>query len=755
MGRFAARSVDSTANYRANVLDVGRMTGPGSSGRGGPAAVPLVEELLSRMTLAEKAGQMSQLPLFQDVTPSETLDAVRSGRVGSFLNARSLEQRNALQRVAVEESRLKIPLIFGRDVIHGYKTIFPIPLGQSATFDPDLVERAAEVAAREASDAGIDWVFAPMVDIARDPRWGRVAESCGEDPYLASRMGSAMVRGFQGDDPRAKGRVAACAKHYAGYGAAEAGREYNTTSIPEQLLREVYLAPFEACVQAGVLTLMSGFNDLNGVPATGNEAILRHILKGEWAFPGFVVSDWGSVVELVQHGFAGDEREAALAAARAGVDMEMGSGAFVGNLAGLVENGSLSVGVLDDAVRRVLGVKHRLGLFDRPYVDPPGGLDTRGESHRQVALDVARASIVLLKNAERVLPLSKGVKSLAVVGPQADDALDQLGCWAFDGDASAARTVLATLRQRLGGTAIHVAKGVDGCRSVSRDGFAGALEAASKAEVVLAFVGEPANLSGECRSRAFLDLPGVQLELLERLAETGRPLVVTIAAGRPLLVGKVCDLASAVLYAWHAGTMAGPAIVDVLFGDVSPSGKLPVSFPRAVGQIPIYYNAKNTGRPATVRSRGIPAGTPLDPAGFESAYVDVDLDPEFPFGFGLSYAHFEYSELSVTPGRAKLGETSIKVKAQVQNVGEVAGVETVQLYLRDRVGSITRPVRELKRFTRVSLGPRDRRAIEFVLTPDDLAFYGQQMRFGAEPGMFDVFVGGDSRAALSAAFELV
>ena len=726
-----------------------------TSKRGGLPAIPFVEALLSRMTLTEKAGQMSQLPLFDDVTPKETIDSVRLGRVGSFLNARSLEQRNALQRVAVEESRLRIPLVFGRDVIHGYKTIFPIPLGQSATFDPDLVERAAEVAAREASEAGIDWVFAPMVDIARDPRWGRVAESCGEDPYLAGRMGAAMVRGFQGDGPRAAGRVAACAKHYAGYGAAEAGREYNTTSIPEQLLREVYLAPFDACVRAGVLTLMSGFNDLNGVPATGNEAILRHILKGEWAFPGFVVSDWGSVVELVPHGFAADARQAAAAAARAGVDMEMGSGAFVDNLPELVESGRIPLAVIDEAVRRVLGVKHRLGLFDRPYVDPVApGAEARREAHRQVALEVARASIVLLKNAAGVLPLSKGAKSIAVVGAQADDAVDQLGCWAFDGDAGAAKTVLATLRQRLGGTAIHAVKGVDDLRSVSRDGFAGAVEAASKSDVVLAFVGEPANLSGECRSRAFLDLPGVQLELLERLAQTGRPLVVTVSAGRPLLLGKVREIASAVLYAWHAGTMAGPAIVDVLFGDVAPSGKLPVSFPRAVGQIPLYYNAKNTGRPATVRSRGIPPGTPLDPAGFESAYVDVDLDPEFPFGFGLSYTRFEYTQLSITPSQASPGK-AIKAIAQVQNVGEVTGIETVQLYVRDRVGSITRPVRELKRFARVSLQPGERRTIEFVLSSDDLAFYGRDMRLGVESGLFDVFVGGDSQAPLSATFELV
>jgi beta-glucosidase len=725
----------------------------GSDVRRASAIIPLVEDLLARMTLVEKAGQMSQLPIFVSPAPQETVDAVREGRVGSFLNAQSVEQRNLLQKVAVEESRLKIPLIFGRDVIHGYKTIFPIPLGQSASFDPALVERAAAAAAQEASESGVDWVFAPMVDIARDPRWGRIAESCGEDPYLASRIGAALVRGFQGPEVGVPGHVAACAKHFAGYGAAEAGREYGTTSIPEQLLREVYLAPFKACVDAGALTLMTGFNDLNGVPASGNELLLGKILRGEWGFGGFVVSDWASIAEMVRHGFAGDETHCALEAARAGVDMEMGSSAYT-NLPGLVERGNLPVGVVDEAVRRVLTVKYRLGLFEHPYTAPPEAIAASSSTHHPVARELARESIVLLKNEGGVLPLGPHVKSVAVIGPQADDAVDQLGCWSFDGDSSASITALSALRERFGGAVdVHYAKGLQDCRALDRSGFDAAIEVAEKADVVLAFFGEPANLSGECRSRAFLDFPGAQLDLLERLAQTGRPVVLVVSAGRPLTIGRACEFARAVLYAWHPGTMAGPAITDILTGDVAPSGKLPVSFPRAVGQIPIYYNAKNTGRPATSRSRGIPVGTPLDPEGFESSYIDVDVTPEFPFGFGLSYTRFEYSNLRVVPARV-VREGSATVAVEVTNAGPLSGVEVVQLYVRDRVASVTRPVRELKRFERVSLARGETTTVEFSITAQDLAFCGADMRTTVEAGIFDIFVGGDSRAELGVALEI-
>jgi beta-glucosidase len=715
---------------------------------------PFVEQLLSRMTPVEKAGQMSQLPIFVVDLPAAMLDVVRQGKIGSFLNAQSLEQRNMLQKIAVEESRLGIPLIFGRDVIHGYKTIFPIPLGQAATFAPALVEKAAAAAAREASETGIDWVFAPMVDVSRDARWGRIAESCGEDPYLASAMGAAMVRGFQSADPASPRRVAACAKHFAGYGAAEAGREYNTTLVPEQILRDVYLAPFKACVEAGALTLMSGFNDLNGVPATGNELLLRRILKGEWGFDGFVVSDWASVVEMIKHGYAADEVDAARLGAGAGCDMEMASTAYLDSLPGLLERGAVSGDAVDDAVRRILTIKKRLGLFDHPYADAPKTSVTLSAAHRDLSREVAAASLVLLKNEGGVLPIGKAIQSIAVIGPQVDDARDQLGCWSYDGDAGAAVTVLAAIRARCGeDVEVQHSRGLLDARTNDRSGFAEAVTAAETSDLVLVFLGEPANLSGECRSRAFLDLPGAQMDLLEALAKTGKPIVVTFLAGRPLIVGRACALASAALYAWHPGTMSGPAIVDVLFGDVAPSGKLPVSFPRAVGQLPLYYNAKNTGRPPTARARGIPVGTPLDPEGFESSYLDVDFTPEFPFGFGLSYTTFAYGDLRVDPAQGKVGQ-SVSVSFELKNTGARAGVEVAQVYVRDRVASVTRPVRELKRFERVALEPGESKTIRVTLTEADLSFCGNDMRPRVEPGDFDVFVGGDSRASLTATFHL-
>jgi beta-glucosidase len=726
----------------------------GAAGSSGSVGDPFVEDLLSRMTPAEKAGQMSQLPIFFIDLPDALLDDVRQGKIGSFLNAQSLAQRNQVQKIAVEESRLGIPLIFGRDVIHGYKTIFPIPLGQAATFAPALAERAAAAAAREASETGIDWVFAPMVDVSRDARWGRIAESCGEDPYLAGAMGAAMVRGFQSPDPSSPRKVAACAKHFAGYGAAEAGREYNTTLVPEQLLRDVYLVPFRACVEAGALTLMSGFNDLNGVPATGNELLLRRILRGEWGFEGFVVSDWASVTEMIKHGYAADDADAARLGASAGCDMEMASGAYAAALPGLVERGAVSGAAVDEAVRRILTVKRRLGLFDRPYAEAPKTSVTLSAAHRDLSREIAGASLVLLKNAGAVLPIGKDVRSIAVIGPQADDARDQLGCWSFDGDVAAAVTVVTALRERFGaGVAIQHVQGVSDPRTSERTGFADAVQVAERADLVLAFVGEPANLSGECRSRAFLDLPGAQTELLEALAKTGKPLVVTFLAGRPLLVGRACELAAAALYAWHPGTMTGPAIVDVLSGDVAPSGKLPVSFPRAVGQLPLYYNAKNTGRPPTARARGIPVGTPLDPEGFESSYLDVDFTPEFPFGFGLSYTTFEYSNLRVSPPQSKIGQP-VTVSFDLKNSGARSGVEVAQVYVHDRVASVTRPVRELKRFERVALASGEVKAIEVTLTEADLSFCGNDMRSRVEPGQFEVFVGGDSRASLTATFQL-
>jgi beta-glucosidase len=708
------------------------------------------------MNLAEKAGQLSQLACYGDPS-SELLAAIRAGRVGSILNARDRDLRNELQRVAVEESRLGIPLIFGRDVVHGYRTILPIPLAQGATFDPDLAERGAAVAAAEAREVGIDWVFAPMVDVARDPRWGRVAEGCGEDPLLTSRMGAAMVKGFQGSRLDEPGRVAACAKHFVGYGAAEAGKEYNTTWIPESLLREVHLRPFQACVEAGVATLMSGFNDLNGIPASGNELTLRDILRGEWGFTGFVVSDWASIREMIVHGACDNDGDAARRALTAGVDMDMEGRCYAERLPALVEAGRLSIVFLDEAVRRVLGVKHRLGLFEHPYAPEPKASVILSESHRAVARQLVRESLVLLKN-EGVLPIGSSVRSLAVVGPLSDAPQEQLGSWAYDGRGADAVSVRAALeeRGREGGRELelHFAAGLDGARSTDTRGFDEAVRAAERSEMTLAVVGENANLSGECRSRAFLDLPGAQLALLEKVAATGRPLVVVVMAGRPLVIGRLCELASAVVYAWHPGTMGGPGIVDVLFGDVAPSGKLPISFPRAVGQIPIYYASKNTGRPPSVAFRGIPTGTPLDPVGFEASYLDVEVTPQFPFGFGLSYTTFAHDGLELRPTKARVGE-SVRVRSRVTNTGSVSGVETVQLYVRDRVASLTRPVRELKAFRRIALEPNESGVVDFMLAPEDLSFCGADMKPALEPGWFDVWVGGDSGATVGAELELV
>ncbi|MCD6288922.1 MAG: glycoside hydrolase family 3 C-terminal domain-containing protein, partial [Anaerolineae bacterium] len=566
-------------------------------------------ELLARMTLEEKIGQMAQL----NGAERGYEERIRQGQVGSFLNVVDVETYNRYQRIAMEESRLGIPLIMGRDVIHGFRTVFPIPLGQSAAWHPELVEQAAAIAAREASSMGVNWTFAPMVDVARDPRWGRIAEGGGEDPYLTSQLGRAMVRGFQGEAPSAPDRIAACAKHYVGYGAAEGGRDYNTTPIPEGTLRDVYLPPFKACVEAGAATVMSAFNEINGIPATGNAFTLRQILKGEWEFDGFVVSDWGSVVEMVVHGFCADEKDAARAAVTAGVDMEMVSQSYRQHLAALVAEGKVPLELIDEAVRRILRIKMRLGLFENPYVDPARQSVLLAPEHLEVARQLARESVVLLKNEEDVLPLSGDVRAIAVIGPLADAPADQLGCWVFDGRPEDTITPLRALQERLKGKAkILFAPGLESPRSESRKGFDEALEAARKADVVLLFVGEDAILSGEAHCRAFLDLPGAQEALVEAVAAEGKPTVAIVMTGRPLTLSRVVDKVHALLIAWHPGTMGGPAIVDLLFGDESPSGKLPVTFPRTVGQIPIYYAHKNTGRPPQQLDRKIPLGTPLD-----------------------------------------------------------------------------------------------------------------------------------------------
>jgi len=566
-----------------------------------------IDDLLAQMSLAEKVGQMRQI---SGVSERQE-ELIRQGAVGSFINVLG-EQARECQRLALEESRLGIPLIFGRDVIHGFRTVFPIPLGQAATFDPDIAREGARIAAREAAAFGINWTFAPMVDIARDPRWGRIAEGGGEDPYLAACMGAAMVEGFQGADLADPERIAACAKHYAGYGAAEGGRDYDTTWIPEGLLRDVYLVPFHACVQAGVATLMSAFNDLNGVPASGNAFTLRQILKGEWGFDGFVVSDWNSIIEMIPHGFAADEREAALKGVVAGVDMEMVSTSYAEHIEALIEAGALPIELIDEAVRRILRVKFRLGLFENPYYEQEHQAVVLCDEHLEATRKAARESCVLLKN-DGLLPLNNELDRLAVVGPLADADRDQLGCWVFDGRAEDSRTPLQALREVLGEEKVVYAPGLENCRSADESMIPQAVGAAREAEAVVAFLGEDAGLSGEAHCRAFLDLPGAQQQLVDALVETGRPLVVVIMTGRPLTLEPVVEKVGALLLAWHPGTMGGPAIADLLFGVESPSGRLPATLPRTVGQAPIYYNRKNTGRPPRTTSPASPRARPSLP----------------------------------------------------------------------------------------------------------------------------------------------
>ncbi len=707
-----------------------------------------VNELLARMTLREKIGQMCQQNLGGPPSPAQQ-SAVAQGMVGSFLNARK-EDRNELQRIAVEKSRLGIPIIFGRDVIHGFRTIFPIPVGQASSFDPELVERAAQVAAREAASQGVDWTFAPMVDVTREPRWGRIAEGPGEDPYLASCLGAAMVRGFQGTDLTHPERVAACAKHFAGYGAVEAGKDYNTTPVPEQLLRELYLPPFKACVDAGAATLMSAFTDLNGVPASGNRLLLRQVLREEWGFEGFVVSDWASIWEMLNHGLCETNRDAAETAVKAGLNMEMATTCYLDELEKLVNDGKLDERELDDLVRQILRVKFACGLFENPYRDVHDRVLLAPE-HREVAHALATESAVLLKN-DGALPLGEAAK-VAVIGTLAESGIDHLGCWAYDGKAEETVTALTALRERLGDR-VSFTPGLPSPRSTDTSGFTAAFDALAAADVGLVFVGEDWALSGEARCRAFIDLPGAQAELVEVLASAGKPIVLVVMTGRPLTLGPLLEHASAVLWAWHPGTMGGAAVADLLTGAANPSGKLPVTIPRTLGQVPIYYAKKNGGRPPkSEEDQGIPLGSPLDPKDFSISHMDVETSPEFPFGFGLSYTSFEYRELTLSQ-REIARDESLTVSFELVNTGKVEGTEVAQLYLRDLVASVTRPVRELKRFARVKLAPGERRRVEFQLGTEDLAFVGQDMKRRVEPGRFHLFVGGSSRATLQAEFSL-
>lgn len=711
------------------------------------------------MTLSEKIGQMSQIAGTGGISDG-LRNAVREGKVGSVLNEIDTAALNEIQRVAVEESRLGIPVIIGRDIIHGFQTMLPIPLGQSATWNPELVRKGARMAAVEGRSAGIHWTFAPMIDVTRDPRWGRIAESPGEDPYLTGVMGAAMVKGFQGEDLSAPDSMAACAKHFAGYGYSEAGKDYAYVNISESELRNVVLPPFKAAANAGAATFMTAFSDINGVPATGSAFLNRRILRDEWAYKGFVVSDWDSVIQLTTHGFSESEKEAAFEAVTAGVDMEMASQTYLYNLEALVQEGRIQEAVIDECVSNILRVKFELGLFEHPYTDPVHFPEKGNPEHLETAKAAALESIVLLKNDYNVLPLNTDVlRNVAVIGPLADDGHEQMGTWTFDGVEAWCQTPLRAIREALHGKAeIHVAKGLDTTRSKGREGFDAALEAARKSETVIMFMGEEAILSGEAHCRADIDLPGAQNELLSEISKLGKTTILVIMAGRPLTLDQTRHYTNAMLCVWHPGTMGGPAVADIIFGKTAPSGKLPVTFPKHVGQIPIYYNQRMSGKPATHDSftyiDDIPRRAPQTSVGNTSFHMDAGFEPLYPFGFGLSYTKFHYGEVRLSAHEFKIGE-GIEVYADLTNVGEVRGAEVAQLYIRDRFGSITRPVRELKGFRKVWLEPGETKTLTFNLHSEELAFYNREMKRVTEPGDFDLWIGGDSRAHRHAHFKII
>lgn len=713
-----------------------------------------VEELLGKMTLPEKIGQMNQLSPFGSM--DEIAGQVRQGEIGSLLNVTDPEKVNEIQKVAVEESRLGIPLLISRDVIHGYKTIFPIPLGQAATFNPQIVEDGARVAAIEASADGIRWTFAPMIDISRDPRWGRIAESCGEDPYLSSIMGVAMVKGFQGDSLNDPTSIAACAKHFIGYGAAEGGRDYNSTFIPERLLRNVYFPPFEAVAKAGCATFMTSFNDNDGIPSTGNSFILKEVLRNEWKYDGMVVTDWASTAEMISHGFCKDEKEAALKSVDAGIDMEMVSGTFIRHLEELVKDGEISEATINNAVRNILRLKFRLGLFDNPYVNTDQHVKYAPE-HLAKAKEAVEQSVILLKNDRETLPFTDKIRTIAVVGPLADAPHDQMGTWVFDGEKAHTQTVLTALKEMYGDKVQFIYEpGLGYSRDKNTGNISKAVSAATRADAVLVCIGEESILSGEAHSLADLHLQGAQNELIAALAKAGKPLVTVIMAGRPLTIEQEVNLSDAVLYAFHPGTMGGPAIADLLFGKVAPSGKTPVTFPKMVGQIPVYYAHNNTGRPASRQETLIDA-IPLEAGqtslGCTSFYMDAGFDPLFPFGYGLSYTTFGYDNLQLANDKLAANGT-LEISFDLTNTGKYDGTEVVQLYVQDTFGSVTRPVKELKGFQRVPLKQGEKKTVTFSLSVEELAFWNIDMQKVVEPGEFNLWVGPSSAEGLQTTFTV-
>lgn len=709
-----------------------------------------VDALLAKMTLEEKLGQLNQPPGVGNHTGPEAMagndDQIRRGEIGSFFGTHGVELTCRLQRIAVEETRLGIPLIFAYDVIHGHRTVFPVPLAEAASFDPEEVRIAARHAAVEASAHGIHWVFAPVLDIARDPRWGRIVEGAGEDPYLGSVLAAARVRGFQGDDLAAKDTVLATAKHFVAYGGAEGGRDYNTVDVSERTLHELYLPPFKAAVDAGVESIMAAFNEIAGVPMHAHKPLIDGLLREQWGWDGVMVSDYTGIMELMPHGVAANREDAGVLGINAGVDIDLVSRIYYEDLPAAVRDGRVSMEQIDAAVRRVLNAKFRSGLFEDPYrycSDPQREIDfTLNAEQRAAARRMAQKSFVLLENDNATLPLPKSLRTLAVIGPLAEHRQSMLGNWAVAGRVEDVVTPLEGLRAALGeGTRLLVEKGAD-IEGDDASGIAAAVRAAEQADAVVMFLGEHPDMSAEAHNRTSLDLPGVQEQLALAVAATGKPVVAVLLNGRPLSIGALQGKVPAILEAWFPGVEGGHAIADVLFGDVNPSGKLPVTFPRNVGQVPIHYAHKATGRP------------PSDTEKYTSKYIDVHWTPLYPFGYGLSYTSFGYDALTLAHDTVALDAPRQQVSVRVTNTGARAGDEVVQLYVRDDVASVTRPVRALRGFQRVSLQPGESRTVTFELGFEDLAMLDASMRKVVEPGRFTVFVGGSSTASLEAAFEV-
>ncbi|MDN4166633.1 glycoside hydrolase family 3 N-terminal domain-containing protein [Cytophagales bacterium LB-30] len=709
-----------------------------------------VDSLLSLMTLEEKVGQLTLYTSDYDVTGptmrAQYKEDIKSGKVGAIFNAVGADYTRNLQKMAVEETRLGIPLLFGYDVVHGHQTIFPIPLGESCTWDLEAMKLSAQIAAKEAAAQGLHWTFAPMVDISRDPRWGRVMEGGGEDHYLGSLIAKAKVEGFQGENLQDTHTILSCIKHYAAYGAPQAGREYHTVDMSDRVLREVYLLPYKAGIDAGAATVMTSFNEVDGVPATGSKYLMNDILRKEWGFNGFVVTDYTAIMELLHHGYAADTAHAAQLAIEAGVDMDMQAGFYQDKLVELVKSGRVSESLIDESVRRILRQKFMLGLFEDPYRYS----DTAREQawlmsaeHLEAARDISRKSIVLLENKNNTLPLSSAIQRIALIGPLADSKRDMIGAWSAAGDGNKAVSLREGLMARYPKATIAYAQGC-AIDSPDKSGFSEALQVAKNSEVVILALGEAAQMSGEAASRTSIQLPGAQQALMDELRKLGKPLIVVLSNGRPLDLSTLSQQADALVETWFLGTMAGHAIADVLSGDYNPSGKLTMTFPRNLGQIPIHYNMKNTGRPRDV-----------DPNGkYTSRYLDVENSPLYPFGYGLSYTQFSYSNMQLDKESATAKDT-LRVQLTVKNTGSRQGEEIVQLYVRDWVGSVTRPVKELKGFQKISLAAGEEKTVVFTLPISDLSFYRQDMSFGTEPGGYEVYVGRNAEDVQGLRFQLL